>query len=189
MSRIAPAATLLLTAVLVAACSGGGGASSSPAGGASAPASASEAPSAAASEEPSASASESAAASAEASESAGASGAASVMVATSPLGQIVVDGAGMTLYVFTNDTNGESTCYGDCAAAWPPLTTVGPVTATGLDAADFGTTTRTDGTEQVTFFDQPLYHFAADKAAGDTDGQGVGGIWFVVDPAGKAIEQ
>lgn len=103
------------------------------------------------------------------------------------LGSILVNGEGFTLYIFTNDTNGESTCYDACADTWPPIP--GDVTiASDLDASIFGTTTRDDGSEQLTVNGMPLYLYAPDAAPGDTNGQGVGGVWFVVDAAGEVIE-
>lgn len=102
------------------------------------------------------------------------------------LGTIVVDGEGMTLYVFDNDTGGESTCYEGCAQTWPPL--VGEAAAgDGIDASLLGTTERTDGSMQVTYDGNPLYFYAPDSAPGDTAGQGVGGVWWVVAPDGTKI--
>lgn len=103
------------------------------------------------------------------------------------LGSVLVNGEGFTLYIFTNDTDGESTCYDACADTWPPIP--GDVTiASDLDASIFGTTTRDDGSEQLTVNGMPLYLYAPDAAPGDTNGQGVGGVWFVVDATGEVIE-
>lgn len=105
-------------------------------------------------------------------------------------GEVLVDGEGMSLYLFQNDEPDESTCYDDCAQTWPPLLTTGEPTAEGeADAALLGTTERDDGTTQVTYDGQPLYTYAADSAPGDTSGQGVGDVWWLVDPAGDAIEE
>lgn len=111
-----------------------------------------------------------------------------IAVAESDLGPILVDGQGTTLYLFTNDTQGEpSTCTEGCAATWPALT--GTVAAgEGVDEALIGTVTNADGTEQVTYNDWPLYHYAQDSEPGDTNGQGVGGVWWVLDAEGNAIE-
>jgi predicted lipoprotein with Yx(FWY)xxD motif len=107
---------------------------------------------------------------------------------SSDLGTIVADAEGMTLYFFLNDTGSESTCYDDCAANWPAYATQGdPQAGTGIDASLLGTTTRTDGTVQVTYNGKPLYLFAGDESAGDTNGQGIGDVWFVVSPAGEPI--
>lgn len=104
----------------------------------------------------------------------------------SDLGTILVDPDGFTLYVFTVDTDGESTCYDDCADLWPPVPGDSAISS-DLDASIFGTTTRTDGSEQLTVNGMPLYLYTPDTSAGDTTGQGVGGVWFVVDSAGEMI--
>jgi predicted lipoprotein with Yx(FWY)xxD motif len=115
-------------------------------------------------------------------------GAATVMVADSDLGQILVDGEGRTLYAFTDDTAGEPTCAGDCATAWPPLTVSDEITVgESLDDGDFSTVDSTTGETQVKVGEWPLYYFAQDSAAGDVNGQGVGGKWFVVSPSGELI--
>ena len=90
---------------------------------------------------------------------------------TTDFGPILVDGEGMSLYLFTNDTqnSGASTCYDDCAVEWPPLTTDGDAAAgEGADASLLGTITRDDGSTQVTYNGWPLYYFHEDAAAGDT---------------------
>jgi predicted lipoprotein with Yx(FWY)xxD motif len=120
----------------------------------------------------------------------GASGEVTVAVADSELGEILVDGAGRTLYAFTDDTAGEPTCAGDCAAAWPPLTVDGEISVgEGLDDSDFSTVDSPEGGTQVKVGDWPLYYFAQDQAAGDVNGQGVGGKWFVVSPSGELIRE
>lgn len=117
---------------------------------------------------------------------------ATIALATNALGDILVDAEGMTLYAFTPDTAGEPTCYDDCATAWPPLlaTDAAAISAgTGLDATKLTTVDRTDGTKQVKYGDWPLYFFANDAAAGDTNGQGLNSKWYVVDGAGELIGQ
>ena len=117
---------------------------------------------------------------------------AAIALATNALGEIIVDAEGMTLYAFTPDTAGESTCYDDCATQWPPLvvTDAAALSAgTGLDDSKLTTVDRTDGTKQVKYGDWPLYYFAGDSAAGDTNGQGLGTKWYVVDAAGELIGQ
>ena len=117
-----------------------------------------------------------------------AGGGAEVAVAETDLGEVVVDADGMTLYVFDNDQGTTSTCEGGCAEQWPPLETEGePTAGDGVDAALLGTTDRTDGTTQVTYDGRPLYTYAPDGAAGDTTGQGVGGVWWVVAPDGEPV--
>ena len=123
------------------------------------------------------------------SESPTSSAAATVMVADSDLGEILVDPEGRTLYLFTPDEAGTPTCYDACAAAWPPLLAEGEIeVGEGLDDSDFSTATRTDGGEQVKIGDWPLYYFANDAAPGDTNGQGLNEKWYVVSPAGEAIK-
>ena len=118
----------------------------------------------------------------------GSAGAATVQTGETDLGTILTDAEGMTLYVFGADENGESTCYDDCAATWPALTIEGePQAGEGADASLLGTTERTDGTVQVTYAGQPLYYFASDAAPGDTNGQGLGDIWYVSSPEGEPI--
>jgi predicted lipoprotein with Yx(FWY)xxD motif len=104
------------------------------------------------------------------------------------LGEYLTDGAGMVLYVYTNDTGAESTCYDQCAALWPPLVTDTEDVAVGgaADAALTGTTERTDGTVQVTYKGHPLYYYGEDDEPGEAGGQGVNGVWFVVKPDGSA---
>jgi predicted lipoprotein with Yx(FWY)xxD motif len=112
-------------------------------------------------------------------------------------GPILVDGNGMSLYLFMADTqdSGTSTCGDDdgCATEWPPLVTDGdPVAGEGVDSTLLGTITRDDGSIQVTYNGWPLYLFAEDTAPGDTNGQGIdefGGLWFLVSPEGEAIQQ
>jgi predicted lipoprotein with Yx(FWY)xxD motif len=116
---------------------------------------------------------------------------ATIAVATTKLGQILVDGNGITVYLFVADTGTTSTCYTSCAALWPPVLTTGsPQAGTGANASLLGTTTRTDGKVEVTYAGHPLYYFVQDKVAGDTTGQGVnsfGALWWVLSPAGAAI--
>ncbi|RBI62157.1 hypothetical protein DMJ13_09735 [halophilic archaeon] len=98
-------------------------------------------------------------------------------------GVVLTDAEGMTLYRFTEDEAGESTCYDDCAEAWPPLTVEeSPTIPDGLPG-EFATTEREDGSMQVTYDGTPLYSFARDEEPGDANGQGVGDVWFVVNPA------
>jgi predicted lipoprotein with Yx(FWY)xxD motif len=176
-----PLALLPIVLLAVAAC--GGGASPSPSSPAAAPTTAaSEAPSVPASEAPSPTEEPTA------TEEPTGSGQATVMVADSEHGEILVDGEGRTLYLFTPDEAGEPTCYDACAEAWPPLLAEGEITVgEGLDDSAFSTATRTDGGEQVKIGSWPLYYFANDAAPGDTNGQGLNDVWFVVSPEGEAI--
>jgi predicted lipoprotein with Yx(FWY)xxD motif len=112
----------------------------------------------------------------------------SVKAATSPLGQILVDPDGRTLYAFTNDTQAQSTCTGTCAEAWPPLRVADNWTvAPGLDAGVFSTIIRDDGTLQLAAGQFPLYYFSGDARPGDVNGQGSGNVWFVVDTGARVV--
>ncbi|TLN18856.1 hypothetical protein FDZ74_06555, partial [bacterium] len=103
-------------------------------------------------------------------------------------GKILVNSQGMTLYLYTKDTPNTSACYDQCATNWPPLTVTGtPYGGAGIDTALLSTTQRTDGSKQVTYNGWPLYTYINDKQAGDTTGQNVGSVWFVVSPAGEKI--
>jgi predicted lipoprotein with Yx(FWY)xxD motif len=114
-----------------------------------------------------------------------ASGAAVMLGQNTTLGSFLVDSKGVTLYIFTNDTPGTSNCNAGCTSNWPPFLTSGaPTAGDGVTAAMLGTTTRSDGTTQVTYNGWPLYYFAGDKAAGDTNGEGKAGSWYVMTPAG-----
>jgi predicted lipoprotein with Yx(FWY)xxD motif len=112
---------------------------------------------------------------------------ASVAVGTTSLGDVLVDGEGRTLYVFTADTADTSTCTGACLQAWPRYTPTAVIAGDGVDEALLGTIT-VDGEQQATIDHRPLYHFASDSAPGDVKGQGVGGNWFVVSPEGTPVE-
>ena len=116
-----------------------------------------------------------------------ASDAPEVRIADSALGGILTDADGNTLYLFVPDGRGASVCNDDCADAWPPL--LGSVSAgDGVDDSLLGTAARDDGGEQATYNGWPLYYFAADTATGDTNGQGVNDVWWVISAAGDAIQ-
>ena len=110
-----------------------------------------------------------------------------VGTATTDFGEALVDAGGMSLYGFLNDTGGISACYDACAETWPPVLVDGSDLPAGLDAAVFSVSERTDGTHQLVAGDWPLYLYAPDTAPGDTQGQGVGEVWFLVDPSGELI--
>lgn len=115
---------------------------------------------------------------------------ATVELADGDLGSILVDAEGNTLYMFVPDqeANGEPTCYDDCAETWPPLeATDEPTAGEGLDQSLFGTAPRTDGSDQVTYNNLPLYYFSGDEAAGDTNGQGLSDVWWVLSAEGEPI--
>jgi predicted lipoprotein with Yx(FWY)xxD motif len=107
------------------------------------------------------------------------------------LGKILVDSKGDTVYLFQKDTGTKSTCFGKCAVNWPPLDASSkPTEGSGADPAMVGTTSRPGGKSQVTYNGHPLYLFAGDKNAGDTNGEGVnafGGNWYALTPAGDQV--
>jgi predicted lipoprotein with Yx(FWY)xxD motif len=119
-------------------------------------------------------------------------GGATVAVRSTSLGKILTDSQGRTLYLFEKDKGPKSTCSGGCASAWPPLVTSGkPKAGAGVTASKLGTTTRSDGSSEVTYNGHPLYTYAGDGAPGDTNGQGLdqfGAEWYVVSPAGHKVE-
>ena len=120
-----------------------------------------------------------------------AAGEATVLVADSDLGQILTAADGMTVYLFMTDAQGAPTCTDSCAQAWPPLTVDDAsqlIGGDGVDGSLLGTTEHPAAGIQVTYNGWPLYLFAGDSAPGDTNGQGQGGVWYVVDPAGNAID-
>lgn len=103
--------------------------------------------------------------------------------------EILVGPDEMTVYNFDMDTQGatESTCYDDCADAWPPLT-VEDAPAAGPDvAAELTTFERDDGEMQVVANGWPLYYFANDEEPGDTAGQGVNDVWWVLRADGTPV--
>lgn len=112
----------------------------------------------------------------------------------SKLGTILAAGPKkLTVYLFEKDKGTTSACEGQCASAWPPVTTAGaPVAAAGALSADLGTTKRPDGTMQVTYKGHPLYFFEEDKDSGDAYGQGskaFGAGWYVLKPNGSKIDE
>ena len=171
MTRLFSFAALAVVGALVLAACGGSGTSSSGSG--SAPSYGSAKPST--------------------SNTSNSPGAASVVgTKTSSLGTFLVDANGRTLYLWDADHGSKSTCSGACAQAWPPVTTTGTPKASGaVKASLLGTTKRADGSSEVTYAGHPLYTFAGDTQPGQTTGQGSNGFgapWWVVTPAGKALQ-
>mgnify|MGYP005813047313 CR=1 FL=1 len=104
------------------------------------------------------------------------------------LGDILVDGKGMTLYMFTNDKPDQSNCSAGCLQTWPPfLSTGAPKLGSGVDASLVGSATLADGSKIVTYNHMPLYTFSKDTKPGDTIGQGIGNVWYAVSPQGKPV--
>ncbi len=112
-----------------------------------------------------------------------------VKVARDPsLGPILVDSKGMVLYLYSRDVLGTSNCYNTatsmCETNWPILRPPASGEPTGAPDVNgkLGVLTRTDGTKQVTYNVIPLYYYVRDEAAGETKGQAVGGVWWILPP-------
>jgi predicted lipoprotein with Yx(FWY)xxD motif len=112
-------------------------------------------------------------------------GGAPVTTGETDLGEVLTTADGMTIYGFTNDSGGTSTCDDGCAEAWPPVLVDGETLPAGLDADVFSIIERSDETYQLKAGDWPLYTFSGDSAPGDTNGQGTGGVWFVATADGQ----
>jgi predicted lipoprotein with Yx(FWY)xxD motif len=99
------------------------------------------------------------------------------------IGTYLVGKDGRTLYSYKPDeaTPGKSTCNGACATSWPPLEGTAKA-GSGVTASKISSVTRDNGTKQVAYSGHPLYYFSGDSKSGETNGQGIGGIWFVVKP-------
>ena len=105
--------------------------------------------------------------------------------ASGAVGPYLTSADGKALYVYAKDTTpGKSACNGQCATNWPPLTVPAGAAATAATGVSgtIGTVTRDDGTTQVTYNGKPVYYFSGDKSAGQTNGQGIGGVWSVATP-------
>ncbi|WP_426595756.1 COG4315 family predicted lipoprotein [Cellulomonas sp. McL0617] len=115
--------------------------------------------------------------------------AADLSTANSSLGKIVVDGKGMTAYFFTKDTkdSGKSACTGDCAAAWPAIESMSATPTVDGVTGTVGTIPAADGGKQITIDGMPIYTFVKDMAAGDVNGQGYSGVWWVIAPDGSMM--
>lgn len=108
-----------------------------------------------------------------------------VVASESPdLGTILTTFDGFTLYTFDNDTGGVPTCTGDCANTWQPLVILGTPTAGEGVSGTLDLVARDDGSMQVTLDGKPLYLYSGDSAVGDTNGDGILGIWHVVSVGG-----
>ncbi|MDA0799064.1 MAG: hypothetical protein O2884_10400, partial [Chloroflexi bacterium] len=110
------------------------------------------------------------------------------LVAHQTLGNVLADGAGNVLYLYTRDERETSNCSGGCLTAWPPLMTDGtPQAGDGVNADRLGVIQAPDGKSQVTYNGWPLYYFANDAAPGEARGQDRGDVWYVVSAFGGPI--
>lgn len=111
-----------------------------------------------------------------------------ITLGDSEFGRMLFDFKRQAIYVFENDQNRKSVCYGECAKAWPPVLTKGrPHASGGVRSALLGTVKRRDGKRQVTYAGKPLY-FYAHEGPGEVRCHNVdlnGGLWWVVGPDGK----
>jgi predicted lipoprotein with Yx(FWY)xxD motif len=110
-----------------------------------------------------------------------------VAVGSTDAGDVLVDGAGLSLYGFTEDVDRVPTCNDGCASAWPPVLLPTNELPADLDSAIFSVSERADGTFQLNAGKWPLYLFAGDEAPGDINGQGSGDVWFLAAPDGALI--
>ena len=110
------------------------------------------------------------------------------------VGRVVVNQVGFTLYTTSKDkqNSGETSCYGKCAKAWVPYTTLEPPTIMQkAKPSELGTIKRKDGLTQVTYAGYPVYMYKADEGAARVTGQGVtsfGGTWYTINPKGEIVE-
>jgi predicted lipoprotein with Yx(FWY)xxD motif len=113
-------------------------------------------------------------------------------VRSTPLGKILVDAKGRTLYLFEADKPNMSNCSGACLSLWPAFTSQGkPQAHGGVLATKIGTIPASGGKQQVTYNGHPLYYYAADQKPGDTTGQGLkqfGAAWYVLATTGNKID-
>jgi predicted lipoprotein with Yx(FWY)xxD motif len=98
------------------------------------------------------------------------------------IGDYLVDGKGMTLYYFTRDTAGKSNATAQVIANWPIFYVTSIVVPSNLKPSDFGSVSGFSGQMQATYKGWPLYYYIKDQAAGDVLGQGVGGVWYILNP-------
>jgi predicted lipoprotein with Yx(FWY)xxD motif len=106
-----------------------------------------------------------------------------------PYGDVLVDEAQLTLYVFTADAGGTSACADTCADNWPPVeSSDAPVAAGATRAGLLATMRRADGTAQATYDGRPLYRYSGDSAPGDALGAGLGDRWYPVRPDGTLAD-
>jgi predicted lipoprotein with Yx(FWY)xxD motif len=98
------------------------------------------------------------------------------------IGRYLTDPAGMTLYYFTLDSTNKSACSGPCLERWPIFYSEITMVPADCDKKDFSVITREDGNKQTTYKGKPLYYYYRDGKPGDIQGQGMGGVWYVVEP-------
>jgi predicted lipoprotein with Yx(FWY)xxD motif len=104
---------------------------------------------------------------------------------------ILTDGKGNTLYLFEQDQGTKTSCTTGCSSTWPALTVNGgqPTAGDGANASLLGVAKQADGSMQVTYNGHLVYRYSGDSAPGDTNGEGISGVWFVVSSTGDAVQQ
>ena len=107
-----------------------------------------------------------------------------IVTENADLGPILTTTDGYTVYQFDNDEPGVSNCGEGCVDLWLPLPVAGTPTGGEGVTGELGTITRDDGSIQVTYDGLPLYYYANDPSPGDTNGDGIGGVWHVVSVGG-----
>lgn len=110
-------------------------------------------------------------------------GPSTVSTGSTSLGTVLTTPQGLTLYYFTPEKGGVVACTGGCAATWPPLKATGAPSAPASVTGTLGAVALSDGSMEVTYNGWPLHTYAADTAAGQTNGQGIGGKWFAATPS------
>jgi predicted lipoprotein with Yx(FWY)xxD motif len=93
-------------------------------------------------------------------------------------GKALVDGKGMTLYIFDRDAAGKSNCNGQCATLWLPL----PVAADAKASGDWTIIARDGGAKQWAYKGKPVYTWSKDTKPGDVTGDGVNSVWHIAAP-------
>jgi predicted lipoprotein with Yx(FWY)xxD motif len=102
--------------------------------------------------------------------------------ASDKFGTILTDANGKSLYTFDRDTSTTSACTGGCATTWPalllPAGGTTPIPNAGVKGT-LGLGANPAGGSQITLNGKPLYRYSGDANPGDTNGDGVGGIWHI----------
>jgi predicted lipoprotein with Yx(FWY)xxD motif len=96
-------------------------------------------------------------------------------------GILTDEGSGKTLYTFDKDSPGKPSCTGGCSNVWPPFAAKDGA----KDQGKFTVVARDDGVKQWAMDGKPLYMYSLDAKPGDTNGDGIGGVWHAVR-SGKA---
>lgn len=106
----------------------------------------------------------------------------------SEFGTMLFNEKKQAIYIWEREGSEKPECYGDCAEAWPPVLSEGEPQAAGSVNSDLlGTTTRTDGSTQVTYNGHPLYYYAHERP-GEVECHNIsthGGLWWVIQPNGN----